>query len=875
MEALEEEIQTNERFLSSRATHRARIPQAPFQEDLAMKYSELYRYGKTEALDRAIEHAQEAVKYTREHEGEEVLDRRRSVLVDCLINRGRRADLQEATGICNQMIEIQNVGTIRGNWLAMLAACLLRQFHWTGDMNNLEQAIASARRAVDLAEGSDSCGAHMLLVARGLSERFKRKKEVRDAEEAIDIIRQITALGESDGNDNPSKADAMLHLANILSQLYLHTRKENVLDEALAAARACLDSTPKDYPPELALSLYILASNLALRFKLKANIEDLSEAIKHATTAVEMTPKGHPDIPTMVRTLANCLLDRFYHTGDKSDKEQAMKKWLQIFGSENLLTIDRLEAAREAIKLQVTSGEFAAALTVAEQALNLLPTVCSRYLDQADQQYAVGQTSGLAADTCSLQLVANGNPNRALEVLEHGRGLIIGYMIDGRGDISDLRRQFPREADEYGKLRSQVLTTVKGNDSVSTGLGHLQDRQDYEADLEGCLKNIRELRDSNGQQPFRRFLLPPLADELMSCADQGPIVLVNVTSISSDALIVRPSGVEPIHLANFKAPEVQRFRPWGLTRSMRDAEQVEDRQQDKRYRRFLRQLWMHCVRPVLEKLDFLNPTDQSHLPRVWWIGTGLASSLPFHAAGIHSADSDENTFKYVISSYTPSIRALRYARERAIKMSTSQSLLLVTMLTTPGMHDLPAVEKEKEKITSAIKKPHSVRLLPQPHAEAVLNGLRRHNIVHFACHGSSDSADPSNSYLALEGEFYSVDRLTVRKISGSRLRRSWLAYLSACSTAQNKVTELADEALHLAAGFQVAGFAHTIASMWPSNDDICAQIAGIFYDELLTKGGIQEGNCAAAKALHTAVKQIRSQHIQQPSLWAQYIHMGA
>jgi hypothetical protein len=63
--------------------------------------------------------------------------------------------------------------------------------------------------------------------------------------------------------------------------------------------------------------------------------------------------------------------------------------------------------------------------------------------------------------------------------------------------------------------------------------------------------------------------------------------------------------------------------------------------------------------------------------------------------------------------------------------------------------------------------------------------------------------------------------------------------------------------------------------MWPSNDDICAHIAGIFYDELLTKGSIQEGNQAAAKALHAAVKQIRSQHIQQPSLWAQYIHVGA
>lgn len=123
----------------------------------------------------------------------------------------------------------------------------------------------------------------------------------------------------------------------------------------------------------------------------------------------------------------------------------------------------------------------------------------------------------------------------------------------------------------------------------------IQDRQDNEADLEGCLKDIRELEDSQGQRPFSKFLLPPLAKDLISCVDEGPIVIVNVTSISSDALIVRSSSVEMIHLANFNAPEVQKFRSWDLTRSMRDAEQVEDKQQDKRYRRFLGQLWNTCV----------------------------------------------------------------------------------------------------------------------------------------------------------------------------------------------------------------------------------------------------------------------------------------
>jgi hypothetical protein len=58
--------------------------------------------------------------------------------------------------------------------------------------------------------------------------------------------------------------------------------------------------------------------------------------------------------------------------------------------------------------------------------------------------------------------------------------------------------------------------------------------------------------------------------------------------------------------------------------------------------------------------------------------------------------------------------------------------------------------------------------------------------------------------------------------------QAWFAYLLACSTAENKVLELADEALHLANSFQVVGFGFVVGSMWPSNDVICAQVASLF-----------------------------------------------
>jgi CHAT domain-containing protein len=49
------------------------------------------------------------------------------------------------------------------------------------------------------------------------------------------------------------------------------------------------------------------------------------------------------------------------------------------------------------------------------------------------------------------------------------------------------------------------------------------------------------------------------------------------------------------------------------------------------------------------------------------------------------------------------------------------------------------------------------------------------------------------------------------------LKGAKLAYLSACSTAENKIDQLADEVIHLASAFQVAGFRHVAGAMWVSH----------------------------------------------------------
>lgn len=118
--------------------------------------------------------------------------------------------------------------------------------------------------------------------------------------------------------------------------------------------------------------------------------------------------------------------------------------------------------------------------------------------------------------------------------------------------------------------------------------------------------------------------------------------------------------------------------------------------------------------------------------------------------------------------------------------------------------------------------------------------------------------------------------MTVRQVSEQNLKRARIAYLSACSTAQMSVVRLADEIIHLASGFQIAGFAHVIGSMWPSDDSVCVDVAKTFYEQLLLSDFYGQGDDrSVAVALHLSLRNIISERRKVPLLWAQYIHLGA
>lgn len=347
-----------------------------------------------------------------------------------------------------------------------------------------------------------------------------------------------------------------------------------------------------------------------------------------------------------------------------------------------------------------------------------------------------------------------------------------------------------------------------------------------------------------------------------------------MTDLGSHAIMVSSSDIKSLELPKLSPSEARGWldRQWNTGRQGLSSD-------NKEFRRYLAWLWDVCVRAILVECKCRMQQSKRDLPRIWWIGTGLASSMPFHAAGDHSPRSERNLFNRAISSFTPSIKTLAYSRERLRKNDNQEeNLLLATMTTTPGLPTLRGVEDEKETILKLLPAYLQSDVQEHPSAKSIIRSLKHCSIAHFACHGLTNYTDPSKSGLVLQKQDENgslvQDAMTVHDVSELKLHCARIAYLSACSTAENKVARLRDEVIHVVSGFQVAGFAHVVGCLWPSADAVCVDVARGFYGELFKKDAEIEDKDVAV-ALHEAVRAAREMDWDQPLKWAQFVHYGA
>ena len=398
------------------------------------------------------------------------------------------------------------------------------------------------------------------------------------------------------------------------------------------------------------------------------------------------------------------------------------------------------------------------------------------------------------------------------------------------------------------------------------------------------------------------FLRPTAGNLYLGAGSDGPVVIVNASYRRCDAIIVTPDRATAIELDGLTLDEVMRQANRYLkviqhldqsaaklqsaiqeylsskgTRVERERLEFERGHLDQERLGLEHEMWLmlewlwdSVAEPILTQLQLIHkPSSQHPLPRLWWCPTGAFTLLPLHAAGRRDLAASA-VVERVISSYTPTLRALLQARKQAKRRGSpalsSDKMLVVAPSDIPGALPLASANKD---ITLLEQLMGSEQITVLNHASAtratVLDHISRYRWIHYSGHGTQDLRQPWAGGLSLAD-----GTLTVRDMSLSN-NACEFAFLSACKTATGGA-EITNEVITLASALQYTGCQHVVASLWSVWDQAAAYISENLYSRLISNGRLNA--TATSLALHNAVTALRKSDLDRPSVWAPFVHIG-
>lgn len=729
--------------------------------------------------------------------------------------------------------------------LSMLGVVLRVRFERTGELTDLDEAVWAARAAAaSTPSGHADRAGYLSNLAVALILRFRRMGELGDLAEAVQVGR--SAVGSTPPG-HPDRATRLSNLGMVLRARFELLGALNDLDEAITLGRAAIESTASGDPGR-AGRLSNLSTAIMSRFRLTGALGDLDEAIEIGRAAVESTPTDHPGRAAVLANAGLALSARWERTGDLDDREEAIAGLEEGLASPSAAPVIRMRCGT-GLGRMLAGRDWVRAGRAWAAVIDLLPQVVERSLARDDRQHRLSELANVGTGAAAAA-VATGDIDLAWEVLEQGRGVMLGQALDIAGDPA-LRRAYPELARRLDQVRRDL-------NAEPTGGAAGQDRSTPGAEVRRRAANewARLVAVVRSKPGFAHFGLPPTAQSMREAAGDGVIVAINVTGDRSDALMLTPAGTAHLCLPDLKQDEAIDYANLFLRAT---AEPGPRSAQD--MRGVLTWLWDTVAGPVLDRLDRDGhlATRDGRPPRVWWSPTGALTVLPLHAAGHHDTPGHA-VLDRVLSSYTPTVRLLARARSRSAGALPVTSGVVVGVDHAPGYPPLNGATNEARATYTQVGGRTDLLLEDEAKVSAVRSRLDSASWAHFACHGAVEQ-DPADSHLALwDGP------LPVREIAALDLGDAHLAYLSACATAFGGAQHL-DEAIHIASAFQVAGFRHLVATLWPITDVQAPRLARQFYRRLAS------GDDPAA-AVHHAVLALRDKYRDMPYLWAPYIHLG-
>jgi CHAT domain len=732
--------------------------------------------------------------------------------------------------------------------LSNLGTALQIRAERLGHSPDITEAIDMGQAAVQATPADDPARIPRLAnLATAYLTRFDHHGEKGDLDAAVDAARRaVAATPETD----PAFPGRAANLSAALRTRSDRTGDDQDLDDALAAARRAVAAARE---MDTVRTAYLSGLGTALRASYRRGRApaDAVEAEAAFREALDSVAADDPDRAALLSNLGATLYEHYEHESEPVLVTQAEEAFRRAAGLVTARTRVRVAASASWGRIAAERGRWPSADEGMSLAVGLLGSLVPADLDREDQQRELRRHVAVAADAAACAL-ERGDAARALVLLEAGRGLLLRQSIDARSDLAGLAGQAPELARRFGELRRQLDLA----DSRSTA----DVRRRQLAEFEEILARIRQVPG------FADFLRMPHITELLPLAEPGPVVLLNVSELRSDALIMQADGVRRCAL-----PEVS---PGLVQAQVASLLRVDDMRQqggsaadqaaaEEALRAILAWLWESIARPVLAALGLLSPVPPGgRWPRVWWVPTGLLSFLPLHAAqGVDGSCALDR----VVSSFALTLHTLGFARRRLA--ASELGMLAVTASSRPGLSEIPAARREVAAVARLAGGPVDILADAEASRAGVLRALPAHSRAHFACHATTDPVLPSKSALMVHG----AEPLTVADVAQLDLSRAELAFLSACTTTRSAV-DLTDESIHLTSAFQLAGYRHVVGTLWPVTDPVAVLAACAFYAEA-ARDWSRAGDRSAV-AIHLASQRLRQRFPGHPSCWAGYIHAG-
>ncbi|WP_051826821.1 CHAT domain-containing protein [Kitasatospora aureofaciens] len=746
-----------------------------------------------------------------------------------------------------------------GTALAEAVEVLERASNFPRDWWTTPQALGRQAEARMLQATHDQ---QAVRLARGMAKMFPEAVDSRPATVLPEVARELDTAVELGRRalaflaaDDPRRCTALSVLAVVLSGRAEFRETLEDLGEVIALLREAIATGPADSPDQPIWRTNLLATLL------QAHAADacptlLDEAEALAREAAAMTPARSAAHARALVGLANVLNAR-----DANGRETTAERLALLFRAHRapaLPLIERFHAAREAARLAARLEDWATAADQSEAAVDLLVHLIGHQLVVADREDLLAEeleVAGFAA-ACSLHLC---DPMRALRLLEQGRGILLKRMTETRRDIAELHRQSPALAEEFTRIGA-ALAMVGGETAL-----YGSDLDEHRLTTRSWEQVCEKIRVLPGFQTFLRYPVP----EVGALTASGPVVVVNVSSLRTDAIVLADGRVWVVPLPG--ADSVAMVGRLTTFDQATDDVHASDLSAEDRMRAAaaigdtLGWLWERIAEPVLGSLGLLaaglDASGEGPLPRLWWCPTGMLSFLPLHAAGTYSARTPHGVADYVVSSYTSTLNALHASSTRPPHSRTdAPSLLVVATPEVAGQRPLTRADEDAGALAQLFPGA-SVLSGPQATREAVLRELTTHSWAHFACHASRDRwGRAANRLLVDDGE------LSIHDIAALTVDAE-LAFLAACGTAAGALF-LADEAQHIASAFQLAGYRQVIATLWKVTDDDASEVTMALYRQL--RAGVPP-----AEAVHSVTRSLRDRYPRSPWLWAPYLHVGA